>query len=653
MKKITLIISLIMLLTFTSNAKKKQDFFTMVKGDALVIFLTQSPSANEVYNVYRKSDSGYVLLTKEAPIRAVLSGDEARAILGNDWGVISKAVDSESETAVVRAIRSNTFRGSMLTLMSNSAAKIAGRWFEDSNITIGNSYTYKIIFETMSGSVTDSLIKTVKALELIPNAPTSLELTAGNKQIHLEWKYPKWKADFSDLGFRYNVYRKEGLGEFKKINKNILIRDDSSTPDYDDIWLSDGTKYSYKVTILDLVGNESAASNIVEVVLKDKTPPAIVNGVMAEAFKDGMRLSWNMNRELDTKGYNIYRAESLSGPFKKINKNLVMADKPFYNDTTIATKTQYFFSISAVDTAGNEGDLSNGKSTYLKDNFPPDAPTNLTYKIVNNKVELSWKNAKAKDITGYNVYKSERPTGMKSRITLTPFKGNKYVDGGEADKGFGYGAKFYYSVTAQDSSRNESDSLNIIVYVPDNTAPFPPKNFVVKTEGSHVSVNCGMSPSLDAETYILSRALVGKKEAKLKEFKKAPFYYSDTTIVKGESYVYLVSVIDTAGNVSKTSVQDTVMFEDFSPPPAPRNVKARLVKGKVELKWVKSVDFDMVGYNIYRSNHISGTFKKINSKVITVTKFTDNGGSKKYYYRIKSIDTSGNESKYDETVSPK
>jgi hypothetical protein len=197
MKKTTLILSLIMLLTFTSNAKNKQDFFTMVKDDALVIFLTQSPSANEVYNVYRKSDTGFVLLTKDAPI----SGDEARAILGSDWEVISKAVDSESETAVVRAIRSNTFRGSMLTLMSNSAAKVAGRWFEDSNIKLGNSYTYKILFETTEGSVTDSLMKTVKAEELIPNAPTGLELTSGNKQIHLEWKYPKWKADFSDLGF--------------------------------------------------------------------------------------------------------------------------------------------------------------------------------------------------------------------------------------------------------------------------------------------------------------------------------------------------------------------------------------------------------------------------------------------------------------------
>jgi fibronectin type 3 domain-containing protein len=297
----------------------------------------------------------------------------------------------------------------------------------------------------------------------------------------------------------------------------------------------------------------------------------------------------------------------------------------------------------------------NTSSQFLLEWLPEQTypSANLTYKIVNNKVELSWVKAKAKDIVGYNVYKSERSTGMKSRITLTPFKGNKYVDGGEGDKGFGYGAKFYFSITAQDSSRNESDSLNIIIHVPDNTAPFPPKNFVIKTEGSHVSINCGMSPSLDADTYILSRALVGVKEAKLAEFKKAPFYFSDTTIVKGENYIYSVSVIDTAGNVSKTSVKDTVMFADFSPPPAPRNVKARLVNGKIELKWVKSVDFDMVGYNVYRSNHPSGTFKVINAEVITDTKFTDNSGNKKYYYRIKAIDTSGNESKYDETVSPK
>ncbi len=653
MKKTYLIIWLLFLLVISSNAQKKRDFFTMVKGGELAIFLTEPLAANEVYNVYRKSDTGFILLNKDEPIRAILNPAEAKVVLGKDWDLISNAVDSENDVEITRAIRSKTFRGALLSLVSNNAAKVAGRWFLDKNIKRGNSYTYKIIFETISGEKTDSLQKNVKAIEIIPNAPDNLELIAGNKQIKLKWKYPQWSGDFSDIGFTYNVYRKKGNGKFEKVNENIIIRDDASTPEYDDLWLDEGIKYSYKVTILDPIGNESKTSNIAEILLLDKTPPAIVRNVMSEAYRNGMKISWNMNTELDAVSYNVYRARSLKGPFKKINRTPIAVETPFYMDSTIVEKKQFFYTITALDKSGNEGKQSNPSSTYLADNFPPDAPTNLTYKVVNNKVELSWINAKAKDIQGYNIYKSERPTGMKSRLNLTPFKGNIFSDTGEKDKGFGYGAKFYYTITAQDSSRNESDSLNIIVYVPDVEAPFPPVNFNVVTKGDYLFVSCGMSPSVDADKYLLYRSTTNNKKIKLSEFSKAPFSFKDTTIVKGANYIYSVSVIDTAGNISKTSVQDTIMFADFSPPPAPRNVKAKAVNGKVELTWVKSIDFDMAGYNVYRSDYPTGTFELLNKNIITKTNYADNNGNKKSYYRIKAIDTSGNESKYDKTVSPK
>lgn len=653
MKKTSLIIWLLFLLVITSSAQKKREFFTMIKGNSLAIFLTESLSANEVYNVYRKSDTGFVLLTKDKPIRAILDPIEAKIVLGSDWYLISNAIDSEDDVEIMQTIRSKTFRGALLSLISNNAAKVSGRWFVDDNIKKGNTYIYKIMFESMSGRVLDSLEKRVEANEIIPNAPTDLELTAGNKQIKLEWNYPKWQGDFTDLGFRYNIYRKEGNGNFKKVNESIIIRDDASTPEYDDLWLEEGIKYFYKVTISDPIGNESKASKVAEILLEDKTPPSIVTNVMSEAYQNGMRISWNMNTELDVKGYNVYRATSLQGTFKKINKMLISVDTPYYMDSTIVEKKQFFYAIRALDKAGNIGKQSNPNSTYFADNFPPDAPTNLTYKIVDNKVHLSWNNASAKDIHGYNIYKSERATGMKSRITLTLFKGNKYIDAGEGDKGFGYGAKFYYSVTAQDSSRNESNSLNIIVYVPDVEAPLPPVNFNVSSKGDYLFVDCGMSPSLDVATYTLYRAEGDTKGAKISEFTTAPFQFVDTTITKGKSYIYSVSVIDTAGNVSKTSVKDSVVFTDFSPPPAPRNVKAKLINGKVELKWVKSIDFDMAGYNVYHSDYPTGTFELLNKNIIIETTYTDNSGSKKYYYRIKSIDTSGNESKYDKTVSPK
>jgi fibronectin type 3 domain-containing protein len=641
-----------MLIVITSNAQKKRDFFTMVKGDSLAIFLTEPPSANEVYNVYRKTDTGFVLLTTEEPIRAIVDPTEARLVLDKDWDLVSNAIDSDDEMEVIRQIRSKTFRGALLSLVSNGAAKVSGRWFVDSNVKRGNSYTYKIIFETISGRTIDSLVKSVRADEIIPNSPTDLVLETGDKQIKLKWKYPKWNGDFSDLGFRYNIYRKEGEGKYKIVNETIVIRDDNSDPEFIDLWLEEGIKYSYKVTISDPIGNESKPSKAVEILLVDKTPPSIVTNVMAGAYKDGIKSSWNMSTELDVVGYNIFRATALKGPYKKINKELIPFDKPFYRDSLILEKKQYFYTISALDKSGNEGKRSNPNSVYLKDQFAPDAPTNLTYKIVDNKVHLSWKPSFSKDLNGYFIYKSERATGMKSRITISSHKGNSFIDEGEGN-GFGYGAKFYYSITAQDSSNNESDSISITVFIPDVEPPLPPSNLSITSKGDYILVDCGMSPSLDAKKYLLNRSELNKKEVEISNFTSAPFHFADTTIVKGVSYIYSVSVIDTANNMSKTSIKDTIVFTDYSPPPAPRNVKVKFVNNKVELKWLKSIDFDMAGYNVYRSDYPTGTFILLNNKLITETKFTDNSGSKKYYYQVKAVDTSGNESKYDKTVSPK
>ncbi len=650
-RKFSVILVLLLLLSVSMLGQNKRKAFTMVKGNSLAIFLSNPLSSNESYTVYRKMDTGYVLLTQE-PISPILDPLEARVVLGDDWEVISKAVDSDNEVFVSRQIRANTFKGAVLSLISNRAAQVSGRWFLDDKITKGNLYTYKLMFEK-SGIISDSLILTAKAEVTIPKSPSNLKLITEDKSIRLEWEYPKWNGDFSDIGFTYNVYRKKGNETFRKINESIIIRDDASKPEYEDVWLKEGVKYTYKVTIVDPIGNESRPTSEVSVVLKDKTPPAIVTNVVAQESKDGIRISWAMGTQLDIKGYNIYRATKLTGTFYKLTKRLVPVDTPFFKDSTITEKKQYFYTVTAVDSAGNEGKESNPISTYLKDDFPPNAPSNLSYKIINNQVQLSWIPSNSKDLAGYHVYRSRMATGMKSRITLRTFTGTTYIDKGEKNKGFGYGAKFYYVVTAQDSSDNESDSLKITVIVPDIEVPLPPVNFSLDNKGDYVYVNCGTSPSLDADKYILNKGVLGMQENKIAEFTKAPFSFIDTISTKGKSYFYSVSVIDTAGNMSKETIKDTIMFRDFSPPPAPRNVKARLVNGKVLLKWVESIDFDMAGYRVYRSDYPTGDYELLNKTLLTETSFADNSGTKKYFYRVKSVDTSGNESQYDETISVK
>lgn len=646
---------LMLILTSVIFGQSDREFFTMFKGDSLAFFLLKPLGSNETLTIYRKTDTGYVNLTKDEPVAPILDDNAVPVLLGDNLKFVQKALRTEDNFSILRALRSNTFRGTVLCLFVPNAARISGRWFVDSGLTEGKKYNYKLLFQTTFGDTLDIIERTVIAKTIIPKAPGKLSAEEGDKQIALKWGYPKWNGSFTDLGMYYNVYRKtQNESEFKRVNKKIIIRNDDAEPVYNDLWLKEGISYTYYVTIVDPVGNESPPSNKVTLKLRDKTPPQIIDYISDESDTLGIYLTWTMSTALDAKGYYVYRAPGLSQKAKKITKDLIPVDKPFFVDSLVYPNIQFFYSITVVDTAGNESERSNSHGATYKDNMPPLPPEDVTFKEVNGLVKLSWKKSKSKDVNGYFIYRGERKD-ITPRLNDLPLKQTTFIDSGYEGRGFVNGGNIYYKVAAFDSSRNLSKMVELTAYLPDKDKPFPPGNFSLQNyEGRYVEVYCGMSPSLDAVKYEVFRKEGNKPEAKkLGTFEKAPVYYRDTSVVKGIKYVYYSVAIDTVGNISDPSPTDSIVFRDYSPPPSPRDVLAKETNGKVEISWGVVYDFDMVGYNVYRSDFPTGTFKKINDKVITDTKFVDNTGSKNYFYRIKAVDTSGNESEYDKTVAPK
>ena len=89
-------------------------------------------------------------------------------------------------------------------------------------------------------------------------------------------------------------------------------------------------------------------------------------------------LTWNKNAETDMAGFNIYRrlgSKPLPGDVK-INAALVPKDTPTYTDT-VSVDGDYFYEVTAVDTAGNESGFSNFVDIVVNV-VPPQPPTGLT-----------------------------------------------------------------------------------------------------------------------------------------------------------------------------------------------------------------------------------------------------------------------------------
>src|SRR5204862_4772412 len=114
-----------------------------------------------------------------------------------------------------------------------------------------------------------------------------------------------------------------------------------------------GTTAFYQVTAVDLSGNESAAATISATRQIDTTPPAPPVNLVASPSTSGIRLDWANNMEVDLAGYNVYRSDSFSGDYVKLNTSGLL-DTSDYFDTAAPEKVASYYKITAVDSSGNE-----------------------------------------------------------------------------------------------------------------------------------------------------------------------------------------------------------------------------------------------------------------------------------------------------------
>lgn len=133
--------------------------------------------------------------------------------------------------------------------------------------------------------------------------------------------------------------------------------------------LSEGV-YTLFVKAKDVAGNISSSYSWSFTV--DITPPARVTGVtVIPVSSSQLNILWTANSEADLNHYNVYR--STTSGYVKIASPVSNS----YSDTGLTPATTYYYVVSAVDVAGNEGEKSaeasgatlSGPVTVFSDSF--------------------------------------------------------------------------------------------------------------------------------------------------------------------------------------------------------------------------------------------------------------------------------------------
>jgi hypothetical protein len=195
--------------------------------------------------------------------------------------------------------------------------------------------------------------------------------------IELSWTAPTRTSGGDPLsGFSgYRIYRGEldpasaeaATTDFSKAKWKsplaLLAPSDENT--YRDTLFDFGKAYAYIVRSVVLVeGSELESGDSVPAIVtpRDTFPPAAPQNLVAAVLSGAtpgsvlVDLSWSINLETDLAGYRVYRSERQDTRGVVITPDLLLA--PAYRDTSVEPGHRYWYSVTAVDRAGNESDAS-------------------------------------------------------------------------------------------------------------------------------------------------------------------------------------------------------------------------------------------------------------------------------------------------------
>ena len=243
---------------------------------------------------------------------------------------------------------------------------------EETRAHPGTTFAYRV--RTRADNRRDSADSNTVLVKIfpVPERVTSLEAKVTEPAIELTWRVPKKTSGGGELEqlTGYRVFR----GEIDPESADAAARDISQAkwkvpltllapaPDssYRDTLFEFGKTYVYVVRAVAIAGEgpvESDDSVPVVVAPKDTFPPAVPQNLVAAVTTPPgsspvVDLSWSMNVESDLAGYRVYRSNEQDARGQLLTSELLPA--PAYRDMSVQSGQHYWYSVTAVDRAGNE-----------------------------------------------------------------------------------------------------------------------------------------------------------------------------------------------------------------------------------------------------------------------------------------------------------
>ncbi len=464
---------------------------------------------------------------------------------------------------------------------------------------VGPQRTYEVVVDK---STTVAVEVTWDGGDTIaPTAPTGLVATSGLQSVSLNWA-DNVEGDLAG----YAVYRSTTQG-----GPYDEIATVESLSEYDDTGLTANQTYYYVVAAVDNSGNESVVSaevsetagssggggaidfNPTDDTYANQKDPSLTHGTEASLkFKSAGSKARQPFLKFDVTGVvppvtsaklilhnqlsaadatlhtvanNSWSEASLTWNNKPtIGAALGTITSPAANtwvefDITghVTADGTYSFAVLTSDTSSNARAFDSKESGFIPilqvtdsaNVSPPAAPTGLAATAdADGSITLDWNNNTEPDLQSYSVYRSTTPGGpyssLATGVTSSTFNDNAAV----------LGTTYYYVVTAVDIDAEESSqSAEVFATAADTLPPEAPINLSATAGDAVVDLNWGDSFEPDFAGYRVYRSTTSGSGYSLVANGLTSSDYSDTSVVNGTTYYYVVTAADASGNESADS----------------------------------------------------------------------------------------------------
>ncbi|MCL5006846.1 MAG: fibronectin type III domain-containing protein [Patescibacteria group bacterium] len=286
----------------------------------------------------------------------------------------------------------------------------------DTDVSPGYTYYYKVLAVNAYGNgpySNEVSAAPYQSLSYVAPA-SSLLASSGYGQITLTWSAP---TSLNNPVSYYNVYR--------SVNNSTGFSYYAQTAgnNYVDDYVNSGNVYYYYVTAVSNGGSESQKSNTASATPLS-TAPSAVSGLSASASGNTVILNWSYGGSIPASYFNVYRGTNNSDVSFYASTT---GNSTSFTDSGVSSGNTYYYEVSAVNSSGAEGALSNETNISIQSQSQEPLITQVTNLSVSQQsggVSLSWSYSGGA-ASYFNIYRSASDGSM---VFYASTQGTYYLD---------------------------------------------------------------------------------------------------------------------------------------------------------------------------------------------------------------------------------